>query len=168
MLSAARTLVAGGVAGSTITFPNVDTAALHICCNRATDCMNAIRRAARKPASKSGSFSHLYSVRAPTLTALAASSVLRLVRSAMIASSCLWVSFSVEPAISCHPLPGDTRNLEVIAIAGSGQNCLAFHANQSDPCDRGRHRHRRKRDYSECRTDPDDRNGSRRAAESHE
>ena len=40
-LSAARTRVDGGEAGSTMTFTNTDTAALDACCRRAMDCENA-------------------------------------------------------------------------------------------------------------------------------
>jgi PadR family transcriptional regulator, regulatory protein PadR len=43
MLSAALTLVAGGVFGSTITFPRIVTAALAIWCSRAMDCPKAAR-----------------------------------------------------------------------------------------------------------------------------
>src|SRR5450432_2971228 len=44
-LSAARTRVDGGDAGSITTFTRTDTAALDACCSRAIDCPNAARRA---------------------------------------------------------------------------------------------------------------------------
>src|SRR5579863_9105685 len=46
-LSAALTRVDAGVLRSTITFSNVETAALAACCKRATDCPKAAQRAWR-------------------------------------------------------------------------------------------------------------------------
>ena len=114
------------------------------CCKRAIDWEKALRRAARNPALKSGSFSHLYSVRTPKLIARAASSVLRFVRSAMIASSCLAVSFPPKPAITCHPLPLTGQDRGSAPIVDSDQIDLAFPTNRSDSCrDRGHYRARR-------------------------
>jgi hypothetical protein len=44
-LSAARARVDGGVAGSIMSLRSVVTAAPEACCRRATDCLNAARRA---------------------------------------------------------------------------------------------------------------------------
>ena len=92
-LSAARTRVDGGVAGSTITLSNVVAAAVEACCKRAIDCPYAPRRAARYAASKSGPFSQRNSVLAGVLQARAASSTLRLEHKATIASSWLASQF---------------------------------------------------------------------------
>jgi hypothetical protein len=54
MLSAALSLVAGGVLASTMSFPRVAAAAPDICCRRAIDCEKAARRAFRYAASNSG------------------------------------------------------------------------------------------------------------------
>jgi hypothetical protein len=77
MLSADRTFTAAGVLGSTITFPNVETAAADIWWSRPIACEYTAHFAARKAAWNSGTCNQRSSVFGAMPTARAASSVFR-------------------------------------------------------------------------------------------
>ena len=99
MLSAARTFVAAGVLGSTMTFPNVETAAVDIWWSRPIDCEYAAHFASRKEAWNSGTCSQRKRVFGAMPTARAASSVFRCTSKAAMASSFFLPNFAPWPVI---------------------------------------------------------------------
>src|SRR6266852_1280995 len=131
-----------------MTFNSVETAALEACCIRAIDCPNAARRASRYAVRNSGSFIQRSSVLVPIPAVRAASSTLRWVSSAAIASSILRPNFTPDRAIRCQLTPREpncgTVHRRSIAFLDFRQNSLAFPTHRSDPCrDRGDYRARR-------------------------
>src|SRR5450432_2870289 len=125
MHSAARTRVDAGVFWSSMILSKVVAAAVEPCCKRAMDCENAARRASRYAVWNSGSFNHRRRVVGSMPMDFAASSILRWVSSAAIASSCLRLYFAPWPFIWTFLHAPDRRAEEYFGTR-SQSACLCF------------------------------------------